>query len=263
MTRPEMFEEREAWTGPLALSVGFHLFLAVVIISIGYLGITSGSNWGGSNAGGSTGETVNATLVSNAGIPLPHQEQTTENIVATENKGVAQSVPQPVVEDKTAIPIPDKIIKNTRPKIDRPPTPPVQNHPQPPVTPSNVVPYGEGGPVSGPFGAFSAAHTKGGFSFQSGGDFGSKFAWYVQGVRDKVANNWYTVEVGASAVGHRAYILFDINDDGSPTNVRLEQTSGVPALDQSAIRAIQRIDGFGPTPTHGKVSVEFWFDYQR
>jgi protein TonB len=64
----------------------------------------------------------------------------------------------------------------------------------------------------------------------------------------------------------RVYILFDIQKDGTPTNVRIEQSSGVPSLDQSALRALQRIDSFGRLPadyTGSKVSVEFWFEYQR
>jgi protein TonB len=48
--------------------------------------------------------------------------------------------------------------------------------------------------------------------------------------------------------------------------VQVEQSSGVPSLDQSAVRALQRIDTFGPLPPDyagNKVSVEFWFDYKR
>ena len=37
--------------------------------------------------------------------------------------------------------------------------------------------------------------------------------------------------------------------------------SGVPSLDQSAMRAIQRIDSFGKLPEGDNVTVEFWFDY--
>ncbi len=49
-------------------------------------------------------------------------------------------------------------------------------------------------------------------------------------------------------------------------NVQIEQSSGVPSLDISAVRALQRIDTFGPLPADysgSKVSVEFWFDYRR
>ena len=61
-------------------------------------------------------------------------------------------------------------------------------------------------------------------------------------------------------------MTFDITRSGQPTNIRVEQSSGVPSLDQSAIHTLQRIATFGPLPADysgSKVSVEFWFDYHR
>jgi protein TonB len=61
-------------------------------------------------------------------------------------------------------------------------------------------------------------------------------------------------------------LTFDIERTGRPTNVQIEQSSGVPSLDQSAVRALQRIDTFGPLPSDysgSRVSVEFWFDYNK
>ena len=61
---------------------------------------------------------------------------------------------------------------------------------------SNVVPFGQGGPVSGPYGTFSAGGAKGGFGFTGGGgDFGNRYAWYVRVVQQKVAENWLKYEV--------------------------------------------------------------------
>jgi TonB family protein len=54
--------------------------------------------------------------------------------------------------------------------------------------------------------------------------------------------------------------------DGHPANVQIEQSSGVPSLDQSAVRALQRIDTLVHCRriiTESKVSVEFWFDYKK
>jgi protein TonB len=48
--------------------------------------------------------------------------------------------------------------------------------------------------------------------------------------------------------------------------VQVEQSSGVPSLDISAVRALGRIDTFGPLPgdyAGNKISVEYWFDYKR
>jgi protein TonB len=64
----------------------------------------------------------------------------------------------------------------------------------------------------------------------------------------------------------RVYVTFDIERSGRPTNVQVEQSSGVPSLDMSAVRAVQRIDTFGQLPNEysgNKVSVEFWFDFKR
>jgi len=131
------------------------------------------------------------------------------------------------------------------------------------------VPFGKGGPVSGPYGTFSAAGAKGGFGFQGGGggDFGSLYAWYVRVVQQKVSENWLRYEIDPSTrEANRVYVIFDIKRSGQPSNVQIEQSSGVPSLDQSAIRAIQRIDTFGPLPSDysgSKVTVEFWFDFKR
>jgi periplasmic protein TonB len=82
-----------------------------------------------------------------------------------------------------------------------------------------------------------------------------------------VHENWLAYEVDPRIKeANRFYLAFDITRDGHPTNVRVEQSSGVPSLDISAMRAVQRIDTFGPLPpdyTGSKVSVEFWFDYKK
>jgi periplasmic protein TonB len=207
---------------------------------------------------------MGATLVST--IPLPARPADAQNVLANDSKGLTQSLPQPEVKDEDAIPIADKTSKK-KPKKDtsassqKPTEKPVEEA-------NNVVPFGQGGPVSGPYGSFSAAGAKGGFGFNGGGgDFGSRFAWYVDGLRRKVTENWMRYEIDPRiSQAQRVYIGFDVMRDGHPANVQVEQSSGVPSLDQSAVRAIQRIDTFGPLPPDyagNKVSVEFWFDYKR
>jgi protein TonB len=164
-----------------------------------------------------------------------------------------------------SIPIPDK---NTKTKIKPAPAKSETQRKaeaEPPET--NQIPYGEGGPVSGPY-TMSAGGAKGGFGFTgSGGDFGSRYAWYVQAVQRKVSENWLKYEVDPRiSDAKRVYLTFDIARDGHPSHVEIEQSSGVPSLDISATRAIQGIDTFGPLPSDyagSKVSVEFWFDYKK
>lgn len=257
--RANLFSERESWKRPLAISVGFHILLTATFLVVNFvLGPHTSSQWGENQ-----GEAVTANLVS--GIPLPRTEPPSENIVAHESKGVTETAPEPKpVETEDGVSIPGHIVK---PKPQKTVT--AANVPPRPIatpTPQTAVPYGEGPPVTGPYGAFSATNTKGGFSF-SNGDFGSRFAYYVRQINDKVSSVWYQTEIDPRvSTTKRVYLTFEIQRDGRPTNVRMEQSSGVPSLDRSAMWALQRIDTFGPLPREysgSTLSVEFWFDYQR
>lgn len=261
MPGAEIFFEHERWGRNLAWSAGLHVGVALAII--GYALLASGgrgSNWG---AGGG-GEAMGVSLVSN--IPLPANPVQTQSVLATESKGLSKSQPKPVVEEPEAIAIPEK---NAKKKPVKQPTATQRKPPPEPVQEANnVVPFGEGGPASGPFSMFSSGAAKGGFGFTGGGgDFGSRFAWYVRVVNQKVSENWLKYEVDPRITSaNRVYVTFDIQRNGHPTHIQIEQSSGVPSLDQSALRALQRIDTFGPLPPEygsSKVSVEFWFDYKR
>jgi periplasmic protein TonB len=245
---------------PLAWSLGLHLaFAGFVVFYAVFVNGIRGTGWGS----GGGGDAMGATLVS--AVPLPANPVETTNVVATESKGLSKSQPTLQEKEPEAIPIPDK---NAKTKIKPAPVKSeTQRKVEPEPTDSNQIPYGEGGPASGPY-TMSAGGAKGGFGFTgSGGDFGSQYAWYVQAVQRKVTENWlkYEVDPGISQA-KRVYLTFDIARDGHPSNVQVEQSSGVPSLDQSAARALQRIDTFGPLPSNysgSKVSVEFWFDYKR
>jgi len=257
----DIYFEHDRWGRALAWSAGLHVGITslLLIYSAVFYG-TSGQTWG---AGGG-GEAIGATLVTT--IPLPANPTQTQNVLANESKGLTQS--QPKIEEKApeAIEIQGKNAKIKPKKKQETVT---KEKPQPaPEEETNQVAFGEGGPVSGPYGTFSAAGAKGGFGVTgAGGDFGTRFAWYVQGVSRVVSENWLKYEVDPRITSaNRVYVTFDIARDGHPMNVRLEQSSGVPSLDISAVRAIQRIDTFGGLPPEysGRiVSVEFWFDYKK
>jgi len=259
MASTDIFFEHDRWGPNLARSAALHVGVTVVIIAYAWFGHGArGSGWG---AGGG-GSAMGVTLVSN--VPLPANPTQTQNVLATESKGVSHSQPKPAVEEPTAIPIPEK---NAKKKPVPQPTA-TQRKPQPVEEASNVVPFGEGGPVSGPYAMFNSGAAKGGFGFTgSGGDFGSRYAWYVRVVNQKVSENWMKYEVDPRiANANRVYLTFDIDRGGRPSHIQVEQSSGVPSLDTSAIRALQRIDTFGPLPADysgSKVSVEFWFDYSK
>jgi len=246
--------------GPLIGSATLHLALFALAL-FGYLiPVRRGESWGGTTGGGGA---ISATLVNS--IPLPRPPTETQNVLANESKGLTQSLPKETPkEEPEAIPIPEREAKQKGPRES------AQKKPLPKqvAEEDNRIPFGEGGPVSGPYGSFSAGGAKGGLSFSGGtGDFGSRFGWYVDAVRRKVSENWLKYEVDPRVdAARRVYITFNITRSGQPENIQVEQSSGVPSLDLSAMRALQRIDTFGPLPQEyaGRyVSVEFWFDYKR
>lgn len=254
----EIFFEHDRWGRNLTWSAGLHVAVAGLIIV--YALVASGRNTAMWGAGGG-GDAMGVTLVSS--VPLPASAVQTQNVLANESKGLSQSLPKTEENAPEAIPIPDKNAK-VKPKARSSES----RKTQPEEEASNVVPFGEGGPVSGPYGTFNAGGAKGGFGFTGGGgDFGSRYAWYVRVVQQKVSENWLKYEVDPGITdARRVYVTFDISRDGHPTSVQVEQSSGVPSLDQSAVRALQRIDTFGPLPSDysgSRVSVEFWFDYKR
>ncbi len=260
MAHTDVFEVREPWRGPLTISAILHIALFGGIIAYtAYLG-RSGENWGGSTTGQGT---ISANLVSSAAIPLPHPEVPAKNIVANESPGLSQS--QPKVEPKPeeqSIPIPleHKVKPTPTPK----PQVSTQSKPRPVEQASNVVPFGQGGQLQQHYAIYKSSSGTMGISMGSGGDFGSRYSWYVEAVRRKVSDNWLRYEIDPHIPsGERVYLVFDILRSGQPVNAQVEKSSGIPSLDQSAVRALQRIDTFGPLPNDyagSRVAVEFYFE---
>ena len=254
--RATIFDYHEGWKGPITLSLIAHAAFAGSILGIGMFLSRPGVSWGGEVAGEGA---ISATLVSSA-IPLPTSP--TENVLATESKGLAESVPKKETPEPDAIPIPDKNTK-TLPKAL---TPTKQKPTKPVDVASNQVPFGQGGPAGGLYTTVRTQTGSGGLAV-GGGNFGSRYSWYVEAVRRKISENWLKYEVDPSITSApRVYLTFEIDRMGQPVNVRISQSSGVPSLDYSAMRALQRIDTFGPLPPDyggGSVMVEFYFDFKR
>lgn len=258
----DIFFEHDRWGRNLGWSLALHVAIAGGILLYTVISPGGGGSWGM----GGGGDAMGVSLVTT--VPLPANPTQTKNVLANESKGVTESKPKVKEEEPDAIPIPDKNVKiKPKPKKELSETK-RKPEPEPQQEADNVVPFGQGGPVSGPYGVFSANGAKGGFGFTGGGgDFGTRFAWYVRVVQQKVSENWLKYEVDPRITeANRVYVTFDIGRDGHPTHIQVEQSSGVPSLDESAVRALQRIDTFGPLPSDysgNKVSVEFWFDYKK
>jgi protein TonB len=233
-------------TGSLVLhGLLFGVFLFYGILS----GLLHHNMWGNPGEGGA----IQVSLVSNA-IPLPHEDQN-QNVLMTETPRTAPAPPAPPAKeavDETAIPISGKEVK---PKPE--PARKTQQH-QPPPQQENRAQFGEQSGSALPRATMASNTASNGPVSITNGDFGSRFGWYVEVIKRKVGQNWNKFEVDShTAKGAVSEIYFRVNRQGAPTNFKINKSSGSASLDQSCLRATQRVDTFGDLP---RDSNDQWLD---
>jgi protein TonB len=243
-----------------------HIGIAVLLIVNAYLSHRAG-DWGG------PGGAISVGIVGNVpGIPMPRPELETPNRVVDDSKGLYKTPPPPEIKappPPDAVPITKfKLLKPPQKYVTRPSK--VLENPVPP--PTNAVPYGGGGTPTVPYtsfamGAGTATQAGLGFNGVGGGDFGSRFSWYVEAVQRRISGNWLQSTVDQSvSVAPRVVVTFDILRDGTITNIQITRSSGNNSVDNSGIRAIRDSSPLNALPgeySGTRVGVEFWFDFHR
>lgn len=221
--------------------------------------------WGDPIGGGGA---MSVGIVQNVrGLNLPRPDLTTNTTIASESKGLGQTEVAKSVMKELELPDPkafeiEDSTKKERKRPDRPaqkaPPQVARNEP-----PKEVVPFGEGGNPNFSYSPFSGPAGVGGVGIGDGA-FGQKYGWYVRQIRDIVSSNWLQNMVDPNVrSAPRAYIQFEILRDGSVANEFVKQSSGVPSLDRSGLRAI-RASRFPPLPGgETRLTVEFYFEYSK
>ena len=247
----------EPFAKPATGSFVLHALLGASIVLYYMLGGFFHANiWGGATAGGAIRVQITSAL------PLPSDQPINENVLATEKPSPAPEIPQPKEQAKTldlnAVPIPGK---KEKPKPQ--PTPKSQPKQQQ-VAQDNRARYGEQAGSSMPRAITGQTTTVGPTSI-SEGDFGSRFAWYVEGINRKMSQMWNKGEVDSrTPKGARVYVTFVIHRDGTPSDVQIDRSSGSPTLDNSCRRAVQRVDTFTNLPpgyNSSTLKVSFYCEY--
>ncbi len=245
----------------LGISAAGHVGLVALLGLSALIFHPRGKSWGDKAA---TAGAVQATMV--AALPLPAKQPVdAEKVLASESPSPAPVVtkertePPPSPRDIPVVvkqpPKPAKIAAKAAPE------PPKHAELKPP--PPTKAATGES---SGMRIAQATMQMKNGTASATVEDrsFGARFAYYVEAVNRRVSQNWYTQEADPRASeGKRVVVLFDIDREGAPSNVRVQTRSGSPSLDTSAVRAVQRVEGFGPLPQGDHITVEFAFDYRQ
>jgi protein TonB len=262
-TLPISFDQRESLRGSLLLSVVLHggLFLVALVYTI------VGPRFGGGQWGNSWGPggAVRVNAVSSLpGVPLPAPVAATRSTLATQNRGLYQSEKkeklEPPPEAKEIPKFKESVAPERAERINR------RIQKEELKTPDNAIPYGFEGQPAMSYSQFANPAGEGGINFGAG-NFGDRYGWYVAAVRNRISNNWLLSVISPSILSApRVYLNFDILRDGTITNVRVTQSSGIPEVDRSALRAVLASNPLGPLPPDyagNKVTVEFYFDFRR
>lgn len=223
--------------------LGYSLFLhgtlaAVVIASIIFH--FQGNFWGG--VGGASQGDVKVNLVGSVGIPMPKPPEITESRTFDPTDSLYKEQPKPLKPPEPPKPetkIPE--FKKEKPPKQIEHKSRVFDDPKPP--PDNVVP-GHGGQMNLPTGT---AQTQGApapgvnIQGQGGGDFATRYGWYIEAVRRRINQNWLQSTIDPAVRSARTahcVVTFTIYRDGSVKDIRLSQTSGNLSMDNSAQRAL-------------------------
>lgn len=266
-----VYDEPGRLGNDLAGALGLHMLVAAALIAAAYLGRNTPERWGERQA--SVGA-IQASMVS--ALPLPsHAKPVEKQVLASEDENQAPLPPPKAAAEPPPRPTDILIKAKIPPKKPAPVHTEAPPRPEPHATPSEAKPVKRPPPPPTPkaqTGETTATQLPQAVSQAKNGTatatvqdraFGARYAYYLRLVSQKVSQNWVAGEADPRASqGKHVTLLFNIDRDGTPEDVRVETHSASPSLDQSALHAVQRIDSFGPLPAGNKISIEFSFDYR-
>jgi periplasmic protein TonB len=248
----------------------------IVLIALSAYFHWNGNRWAG--PGGGSENVTNVKLVGNSGMPLPTPPSLNESNVVDPSKSLWKNdiKPEPPQPKKEEIVPPD--LKNvpefkTLEKNNKKPPPPKKENkafqPKQP-NPDNAVPGPNLGAMKVPTGAGTqpgSSSTPGmAIKAEGGGDFASRYGWYIEAVKRRIQTNWLqnTIDPGVRAA-HTAHAVveFTIYKDGTVKDIHISQTSGNLSMDNSGLRAIMSsnpMPGLPPDYAGSNVRVIFDFD---
>ncbi len=231
--------------------VGAVLLHGGIVAVIVLYGFFHPNQWGDAGPGG-------AIQVNISSIPLPPDHPPNENVLATEKPSEASAPPEPKAkqaEDETAIPIQGKPKKPEQ--KEAPKTPPKQK----PV-PQNRAQFGE--QVAANLPRTATPSFSNGPASVDRSSFGSINQWYVDQLNRVMSASWYKPDGLPIPHGSRANIVFRISQDGTVSEQQLLRSSGNSVLDDSCLRASQRVDRFPPLPSDYRfpyVMIDYYCEY--
>jgi len=224
-----------------------------------------GNQWAGTGGGG---DNVKVNLVGSAGIPMPKPGNGTESNVVDPTKSLhkEEEKPKPPPEPPT----PAQKIPQFEKNKPLPPTHKSKVFENKTPTPDNAVP-GHGGVPNLPTGVGSTPGSSPGLAIQGqgGGDFASRYGWYIESVKRRIQQNWLqnTIDPNVRAARMaKATVQFTILRDGTVKDIKIYQASGNSSMDNSGLRAVMAsspVQGLPSDYSGSYVTVLFDFDLSQ
>ena len=256
----DILDEQESVRGAVLRSLGLHLGIAAVVVGWSAFNLSGRvERWGDPKALGGGGVTITPV----AGIRMPPREGR-ENRVANDTESRVPAPPKPEPKKTAPVPEQDAIAiksRNAKPTPSRVPTS-TQRYTSVPDPKTNQVYARDGQALTSQM--FTQASGGGGIGSATGSVFGNRFGYYEQLLRERVARNWRSEQLDAR-IRTRVAVTFQIAKNGAISNVRVTQSSGNFAMDQSAQRAILMSNPLPPLPAgyeRDSAMIEFWFSLQ-
>jgi TonB family protein len=201
---------------------------------------------GSGGAGGSGGQQAQSLPPAKSAATL-RDLTVAEKAKAEEKAGMRHPVEKP----KTAKKTPEKIAGITKPQ----PSTAAATGQEAPAAAGGQSQGGTGGPGlglrfgTGPGGPGTGGGTGGGAG-EPFGVSGFPFIYYLQFLSDKISASWFTSLIDPGVSGQfQTQVYFKIYRNGQVADLKVEVSSGIPAFDLSALRAIQTASPFAPLPS--------------
>jgi hypothetical protein len=226
--------EQQSFKPYLTASGALHAALIVLLALSAYFHWSRGNQWAGAGGGG---DNVKVNLVGSAGIPMPKPKMA-ESQVVDPTKSLYKAEEAPKLPDPTpAVKIPDFNNKKPLPPVHKSR---VFENPTPP--PPNAVP-GHGGAPNIPTGVGDKSGSNPGLEVkgEGGGDFATRYGWYIDSVKRRVQTNWLqnTIDpaVRQARIAH-AVVAFTIYRDGTVKDIKVFADQRNLSMDNSGLRAL-------------------------
>lgn len=218
-------------------------------VNLNFVGLPGGGGRGG--GGGSGGQPGTLTGEGKTAAPVAETKKETMKELTVPQK----ASPTPTTSLR------HPVEKETKTKEKTPPKKTAISAPQPGASKEEPA-AGETTGAGGGAGSGSGGGTglrigvgegEGDFGGGLGGELGTAsfpYTYYLQTIIDRVSSNWFTGISSLNFTGeYQSVIYFKILRNGQIADLKIEKSSGLPALDLTARRAVEMAAPFPPLPS--------------